>query len=87
MEDTPVTRKSEVKTKASEKGSKKGLKQNAEENASWPADDTKEAEGQSKEADNWEDANRRSDGRPSEFIVCLQEIPNTNRNRYRHSYS
>ncbi|TRX95400.1 hypothetical protein FHL15_003731 [Xylaria flabelliformis] len=63
MEDIPVIGKPEVKTKTSEKGTKVS-KRSAKENPSRAADDTKEAEGQNQEVDDWEDANRRSDGRP-----------------------
>ncbi|KAI0193975.1 Spb1 C-terminal domain-containing protein [Xylaria flabelliformis] len=74
MEDIPMIDKSEVKTKTSEKGTKKGSKRNAKENASRAADDTKEAEGQNQEVDDWENANRRSDGRPNIDIVTAEAM-------------
>ncbi|KAI1753466.1 rRNA methyltransferase [Xylaria castorea] len=74
MEDTPVTGKLEVKTKASEKSSKKISKHSAKENASWAADDTKEVEGQNQEVNDWEHANRRSDGRPNIDIITAEAM-------------
>ncbi|KAI0544380.1 rRNA methyltransferase [Xylaria curta] len=73
MEDTPMIDKSEVKTKASEKG-KKISKRSAKENTSQAADETKEAEGQNQEIGDWEDVNRRSDGRPNIDIVTAEAM-------------
>ncbi|KAI0201252.1 rRNA methyltransferase [Astrocystis sublimbata] len=74
IDDAPTAVTTELKVKVVEKSTKKASKQKAKEDASWAADETEEADGQNQGTDDWEDANRRPDGRPNIDIITAEAM-------------